>query len=133
MKRWAKYAKPYWPYFVLGPLCMIIEVLGEITMPKLLAGIIDYGTGMKDINEASAFIRKVYEIAGDKSPFIVAIMCSMILTAIIMLIGGVGGAYFGAKASVNFAADLRSDIRSEERRVGKECSEPCRSRWSPYH
>ena len=25
------------------------------------------------------------------------------------------------------------DCRSEERRVGKECSEPCRSRWSPYH
>ena len=23
--------------------------------------------------------------------------------------------------------------RSEERRVGKECSSPCRSRWSPYH
>ena len=28
------------------------------------------------------------------------------------------------------AADGR---RSEERRVGKECSLPCRSRWSPYH
>ena len=25
------------------------------------------------------------------------------------------------------------EYRSEERRVGKECSEPCRSRWSPYH
>ena len=24
-------------------------------------------------------------------------------------------------------------FRSEERRVGKECSLPCRSRWSPYH
>ena len=24
-------------------------------------------------------------------------------------------------------------IRSEERRVGKECSAVCRSRWSPYH
>ena len=24
-------------------------------------------------------------------------------------------------------------VRSEERRVGKECSELCRSRWSPYH
>ena len=24
-------------------------------------------------------------------------------------------------------------IRSEERRVGKECEVPCRSRWSPYH
>ncbi len=26
-----------------------------------------------------------------------------------------------------------ADLRSEERRVGKECSERCRSRWSPYH
>ena len=25
------------------------------------------------------------------------------------------------------------DLRSEERRVGKECSLLCRSRWSPYH
>ena len=31
---------------------------------------------------------------------------------------------------------IREDLgagRSEERRVGKECSSPCRSRWSPYH
>ena len=28
---------------------------------------------------------------------------------------------------------LMTDSRSEERRVGKECSSPCRSRWSPYH
>src|SRR3546814_12368795 len=26
-----------------------------------------------------------------------------------------------------------SSIRSEERRVGKECVSTCRSRWSPYH
>src|SRR3546814_20154249 len=26
-----------------------------------------------------------------------------------------------------------SIFRSEERRVGKECGSPCRSRWSPYH
>ena len=24
-------------------------------------------------------------------------------------------------------------LRSEERRVGKECELKCRSRWSPYH
>src|SRR3546814_6192620 len=24
-------------------------------------------------------------------------------------------------------------VRSEERRVGKECGSTCRSRWSPYH
>ena len=26
-----------------------------------------------------------------------------------------------------------NDLRSEERRVGKECLRLCRSRWSPYH
>ena len=30
------------------------------------------------------------------------------------------------------AADV-GGIRSEERRVGKECLRLCRSRWSPYH
>ena len=29
--------------------------------------------------------------------------------------------------------EFAKELRSEERRVGKECSEPCRSRWSPYH
>ena len=28
---------------------------------------------------------------------------------------------------------VTKSFRSEERRVGKECSELCRSRWSPYH
>src|SRR3546814_6197319 len=27
----------------------------------------------------------------------------------------------------------KTDWRSEERRVGKECVSTCRSRWSPYH
>ena len=31
------------------------------------------------------------------------------------------------------ATEAQYDERSEERRVGKECSSPCRSRWSPYH
>ena len=33
-----------------------------------------------------------------------------------------GAALFGSRG-----------VRSEERRVGKECCTPCRSRWSPYH
>ena len=32
-----------------------------------------------------------------------------------------------------FEAVGYAKMRSEERRVGKECSLPCRSRWSPYH
>ena len=36
--------------------------------------------------------------------------------------------------SLMAAADkATTDTRSEERRVGKECIPPCRSRWSPYH
>src|SRR3546814_11381440 len=31
------------------------------------------------------------------------------------------------------AAGLAGDGRSEERRVGKECVSPCRSRWSPSY
>ena len=34
----------------------------------------------------------------------------------------------------NFAYFCYNGVpRSEERRVGKECIPPCRSRWSPYH
>src|SRR3546814_15554524 len=29
--------------------------------------------------------------------------------------------------------DPGADVRSEERRVGKECVSQCRSRWAPYH
>src|SRR3546814_13246326 len=31
------------------------------------------------------------------------------------------------------ADELYQQVRSEERRVGKECVSTCRSRWSPYH
>src|SRR3546814_20048230 len=33
-------------------------------------------------------------------------------------------------AATGWTAD---GVRSEERRVGKECVSTCRSRWSPYH
>ena len=33
-----------------------------------------------------------------------------------------------------FPAEVpENPLRSEERRVGKECASMCRSRWSPYH
>ena len=35
--------------------------------------------------------------------------------------------------AVKRETDFELRFRSEERRVGKECSSPCRSRWSPYH
>ncbi len=86
---------------------MIVEVIGEVVMPKLLAAIIDYGV---DGQERTGVLARVYDLFGADAPFVVAIMVGMILTAILMMIGGVGGAYFGAKASVGFSADLREDV-----------------------
>src|SRR3546814_2454553 len=37
------------------------------------------------------------------------------------------------KAQLSQQGEPRKSIRSEERRVGKECVSTCRSRWSPYH
>lgn len=91
MKRWYKYTRPYLKYFILGPLCMIVEVLGEILMPKFLAGIINEG-------------------AGKGVGYSITMSALMILVALAMMAGGVGGAYFGGKASVNFAADVRRDM-----------------------
>ena len=93
MKRWMQYIRPYLPYFIIGPLCMIVEVIGEVVMPKLLSIV---------INRANAGVLTV----GNS----LWIMAAMVVTALLMMAGGVGGAYFGAKASVNFAADLRSDV-----------------------
>src|SRR3546814_14856778 len=42
------------------------------------------------------------------------------------------GAWEAALVNVLTAGD-KVLMRSEERRVGKECVSPCRSRWSPYH
>src|SRR3546814_8052174 len=36
-------------------------------------------------------------------------------------------------AAVGREVDGKADLRSEERRVGKECVRTCRSWWSPYH
>ena len=36
-------------------------------------------------------------------------------------------------STADMSGSYLAAARSEERRVGKECSEPCRSRWSPYH
>lgn len=91
MKRYSKYIKPYLYAFILGPLLMIVEVVGEIVMPKLMAGIIDTGVANKDYT------------------YIWTHGALMAGVGILMMLGGVGGAYFASKASVGFSSDLRKD------------------------
>ncbi len=93
MKRWFKYVKPYLSSFILGPTGMILEVIGEMFMPIILKELINRA------NENTLTI-----------PQSIGFMCILIAIVLIMMAGGVAGAYFGAKASVNFAADLRRDL-----------------------
>ena len=71
---------------------MIVEVLGEVILPSLYASIINTGVEGHDVGH------------------IVLICALMVLTSLGMMLGGVGGAFFGARAAVNFAADLRRDV-----------------------
>lgn len=93
MKRWLQYVKPYTLYFILGPICMLVEVAGEVFMPMFLGQMINAGVDGTLTVQKSLFY-----------------MALMILTALLMMVGGVGGAYFGAKASVNYSSDVRRDV-----------------------
>ena len=93
MKRWFKYVKPYLSSFILGPLGMIVEVIGEMFMPLLLADL---------INKANDGVLTDADAIG--------VALKLVGIVLFMMTGGVAGAYFGAKASVNFAADLRRDM-----------------------
>ncbi len=98
MKHYGKYVRPYLSAFILGPIFMIVEVVGEVLLPKLMALIINYGCGQMEGVEAKG------------SGYIILIGAAMIGMALVMMLGGILGAYFAIKASVNFAADLRSDV-----------------------
>lgn len=91
MKQYLKYVKPYILYFLLAPVLMLVEVVGEVVMPKLLANIINVGIPNQDVG------------------YIVEMGLLMAGMAIVMMLGGVGGGYFSAKASVSFASALRKD------------------------
>lgn len=93
MKFWIKYVKPYAFSFIAGPLCMIVEVVGEVLMPYLLSRMINLA------QEGSLTVSMSIYLG-----------LAMIGVAILMMLGGIGGAYFGAKSAVNFAGDIRNDI-----------------------
>lgn len=92
MKRYLKYVKSYLPYFILAPFMMLIEVGGDVFMPSLVADIINVGAANRDV------------------AYIIRTGVLMIALAFVMMLGGVGSAYFAAKASMNFGADLRKDM-----------------------
>ena len=95
MKQWKRYKSYILPYksaFILGPLMMVTEVLGEIVLPKFMSMIINHGVAQKD----GGYILKMGLV--------------MAITSFLMAAGGILGAYFAAKASISFTSDLRRDL-----------------------
>ena len=92
MKQYIKYVKPYKWYFILGPICMISEVIGDVLLPYLTSLIINVGAANHDIG----YIGKIG-----------GIMAAMTL---FMMAAGIAGNYMGVKGSTYFAADLRKDV-----------------------
>ena len=95
MKQWKRYKSYILPYksaFILGPLMMVTEVLGEILLPKFMSMIINHGVAQKD------------------GGYILRMGLVMAITSFLMAAGGILGAYFAAKASISFTSDLRRDL-----------------------
>lgn len=92
MRKYKKYILPYLAAFILGPLMMLTEVLGEILLPKFMSMIINNGVAFKD------------------TEYILKMGILMLFTTVFMAVGGVLGSYFAAKASISFTSDLRRDL-----------------------
>ncbi|MDW2796928.1 ABC transporter ATP-binding protein [Clostridium boliviensis] len=92
MKRYWKYIRPYLSAFILAPVLMLTEVFGEILLPRLTSLIINNGVLEKN------------------DPYIIKMGMIMVFIAVIMVVGGIGAAYYSAKASISFSTDLRKDI-----------------------
>jgi len=89
VKTLGKYIGEYKRDSIATPLCMIIEVIGEMIMPILMASIIDKGVEAGDMGH-------IYKIGG-----------LMVVCALIGLLAGILGAKYAARASAGFARNLR--------------------------
>ena len=89
VKTLAKELKEYKLVSVLTPLCMIGEVAAEMIIPKLMGKIVDNG------------------IYGENMAYIFRVGMMMLVIALFGLAAGIGGAYYGSKASTGLAKNLR--------------------------
>ncbi len=89
VKTLLKELKEYKLVSVLTPLCMIGEVAAEMIIPKLMGKIVDNG------------------IYGQNMMYIFRVGMMMLVIALFGLAAGIGGAYYGSKASTGLAKNLR--------------------------
>ncbi len=94
MLKLLKLLKAYKKESILSPVFKLVEVAFELTIPLLVANIIDVGIG-----------------TGNK-PYIVKMCALMGLFGVLGLACTLAAQYFAAKASVGFATDIRKTLLS---------------------
>jgi len=87
-----KYLKPYKKWAFLASTLIILEVIMDLLLPTIIKNVVNIGIGNNDFK------------------YVIMSIGIMILLAIIGIAGGIGSAYFAAKASQNAGADLREAL-----------------------
>ena len=110
-KKLLSYAKKYRFYAIMSPLCIIFEVLIEVTIPLLMSVIVDCGISGQSLTEKESFVATLLIKLGftDRAgtELILATGGLMLGLACISLLCGASAAFFAAKAGMGFGAELR--------------------------
>ena len=88
----ARSIREYWWATVLSPLCMVGEVFMEVLIPRVMAGLYDYGVAMQNMS------------------VVVSRSVQLVVCALMSLAFGVLSAIFASRAGTGFAKNLRHDM-----------------------
>ena len=108
------YAKKYRLPAIMSPICIIFEVLIEVTIPLLMSVIVDCGISGQALTEKESFVANILISLGFGNKtgvdLIIATGGLMLGLACISLLCGASAAYFASKAGMGFGAELRNGI-----------------------
>lgn len=111
----AKYLKPYLFFAIISPILMIGEVMADLSLPKLMSYIVDFGIaegGLEEIVDSGMPYEIMKALFGSDFTQMNVIITFGVMMLLIVLVGGFFGtmcAYTAAKASQGFGHDLRCD------------------------
>jgi len=92
MSAYLPFIQKYKKAFLLAPLLVIIDVIGEIVQPQLMSQIVDQGAQHKNLHD------------------ILMIGLVMLALSLVAIIGNVGNIYYSSQASVGFVTELRAGL-----------------------
>ncbi len=114
IKKILPYAKKYRLPAIMSPLCIVFEVLIEVTIPLLMSVVVDCGISGQPLSSKESFIADILINMGfgnkTGTDLIVATGGLMLVLACISLLCGASAAYFASKAGMGFGAELRKGI-----------------------